>query len=302
MKCLVTGGTGFVGSNLALHLADEGHDVVITARPNEQHVAHKNVRACYGPIDWKGVGALDVVFHQGAITDTTVMDRDGMFFSNVEWPEEVFFKAIRHGCRRVVYASSTAVYGDASAPYVEGVTPLRPLNPYAESKQALEELATELAERYTDVVFVGLRYCNVYGPREDHKGKMACITTQLARQMVMGNPKMFKWGEQKRDYVYVKDVVRANVLAARASQSTIVNCGSGVATTFLDVVKILNGVLGTRRVPEFIDNPHAGKYQSHTECDTSKAKRELGFVAEYSLKAGYEDYLRSGFLTSATLK
>lgn len=302
MRYLVTGGTGFIGSNLALFLADQGHTVFITARPNEQKVEHKNITAFYGAIDWEKVGTLDAVFHQGAITDTTVMDKAQMFASNVDWSKEIFTQAINQGCRHIVYASSTAAYGDAPAPYVEGKTALRPLNPYAESKKALEELAERLSKQHPQVVFVGLRYCNVYGPREQHKGKMACITSQLAWQMQTGNPKIFKYGEQKRDYIYVKDVITANVLAAKAAKSTIVNCGSGKATTFLEVIDILNEVLGTKRTPEFIDNPHAGKYQSHTECDMTKAKKDLGFMPKYSLKEGYKDYLASGFLTSVTLK
>jgi ADP-L-glycero-D-manno-heptose 6-epimerase len=114
--------------------------------------------------------------------------------------------------------------------------------------------------------------------------------------MQKGNPKLFKWGEQRRDYAYVKDVVRANLLAADAKESGIVLCGSGKATSFNDLVAILNKTLGTNRVPEYIDNPYGAGYQSYTECDMTLAKEKLGFVPEFDIEKGIKDYYDSGFL------
>jgi ADP-L-glycero-D-manno-heptose 6-epimerase len=119
---------------------------------------------------------------------------------------------------------------------------------------------------------------------------------QLARQMKEGNPRIFKHGEQRRDYIYVDDVVRANLLAAQAKQSCVVNCGFGGAISFNDLIGLLNEALGTRRVPEYIDNPYADQYQSHTECDMTLAKEKLGFVPKFDIRSGLAAYLQSGFL------
>ncbi len=296
MRYLVTGGTGFVGSNLALHLLAEGHTVLVTGRKGEQALPGEITVLDPQKIDWDAVGKLDAVFHEAAITDTTVLDRKRMFDANVEFAKHVFTHTVTQGCKRIVFASSTAAYGDAPAPYEEGVTPLHPLNPYGESKKALEEFAAQFGKEHPDVTIVGLRYCNVYGPRESHKGKMASMIYQLAQQMLKGDPRLFKHGEQKRDWIYVKDVVRANVLAAQAKQSCIVNCGSGNAVSFNDLIAILNEALGLDRKPEYIDNPYAKQYQSYTECDMTLAKKMLGFIPQYDVRKGIKDYHASGFL------
>jgi len=297
MRVLVTGGTGFIGSNLTRRLLEAGHEVVITGHDAEQPVP-AGVK-CLQPgllgIRWQDLGHIDILFHQAAINDTTLLDESEMIHANVEASRELFLRLIAAGTNRIVYASSTAVYGDAPAPYTEEME-LRPLNPYARSKVELESVAHRLATAYPSVIFVGLRYCNVYGPGENHKGKRASMILQLARQMRAGNPRLFKFGEQKRDYIYVDDVVRANQLAAQARQSCIVNCGSGRAISFNCLVELLNPLLGVHRTPEYIDNPYADRYQSHTECDMTKARELLGFTPEVDIREGLDLYLRSGFL------
>ena len=292
MRILVTGGTGFVGSNLVSRLLQEGHDVLITGHDAEQRIPGfqgKYLQPSLLGIDWEAVGAVDVLFHQAAVNDTTLLDEREMLRANVTASQELFRRVVAGGCRRIVYASSTAIYGDAPAPYRED-TPARPLNPYARSKKQLEEFASGFARENPQVTLVGLRYCNVYGPGESHKGKRASMIFQLAQQMQRGNPRLFKYGEQKRDYLYVDDAVRANLLAAKASESCIVNCGSGRAVSFNDIVVQLNRVLEVRRTPEYIDNPYADRYQSHTECDMTLAKQKLGFVPEFELASGLEAY------------
>lgn len=102
---------------------------------------------------------------------------------------------------------------------------------------------------------------------------------------------------KKRDYLYIKDVVRANFLAAKAKESCLINCGYGEATTFNRLVEILNSVLTLKRTPQYIDNPYEKQYQNYTECDMSLAKKEIGFVPEFDILKGIEDYFKSGFLT-----
>ena len=298
MRCLVTGGTGLIGSNIVKALLEQGHEVIITGHDAEQKIPGfkgKYLQASFIGLDWDALGKLDVVCHQAAMNDTTMLDRREMFRMNVDSALELFRRVVAQGCKRIVYASSTAVYGDVVPPYKED-GPLNPLNPYAESKKALEDQANEFARKHPDVTLVGLRYCNVYGPGESHKGKRATMIFQLAQQMLHSNPVIFKWGDQKREYIYVKDVVRANLLAAEAKQSCVVNCGSGKATTFKQLVSILNRLLGTNRVPQYIDNPYTGMYQDHIECDMTQAKLQLGFVPEFDIDKGIEDYYKTGLL------
>ncbi|NLZ18103.1 MAG: NAD-dependent epimerase/dehydratase family protein [Desulfobulbaceae bacterium] len=298
MRCLVTGGTGFVGSNIALALQEQGHEVLITGNESEQPVP-QFIGKCLYPgflgIDFDAIGKIDVLFHQAAINGTRVSDEKEIMRANYYASKRLFEYVLENGCKKIIYATSTAVYGNNPAPYKENDR-LNPQTPYAESKVLLEEYATALANSNQDVTLVGLRYCNIYGPRENHKGTRATMIYQFAQQMLKGNPKLFKYGEQKRDYIYVKDVVQANLLAAASDSSCIVNCGSGKATSFNKLVSMLNALLGIARTPEFIDNPFVESYQDYTECDMTMARERIRFVPAYSIEEGLMDYFKSGFL------
>jgi ADP-L-glycero-D-manno-heptose 6-epimerase len=298
MNILVTGGTGFIGSNLALALQADGHDVTITGSMYEQPLPEFAGKTHYlglKGIVWEQIGALDAVFHQGGISDPRITDRTQMLEANLETSKIIFKEAKERGVQHIIYASSTAVYGNLPVPYKEnaGVTPL---NVYGESKAMLDEFAMDFASQNPSITVIGLRYCNVYGPRENHKGKTATMIYQFAQQMKKANPKLFTDGTQKRDYIYVKDVVEANKLALKAKQSCVVNCGSGSATSFNELVEILNETLGLSRTPEYIDNPYTATYQSFTLCDMNLAKERLDFAPHFDIRSGIADYLASGFL------
>jgi ADP-L-glycero-D-manno-heptose 6-epimerase len=299
MKILVTGGTGFVGSNLTMALIAEGHEVLITGNEAEQKVKgiSKLIQPGFLGIDWEAIGNVDAVFHEAALNDTTSLDTREMMRGNLEAGKALFEYAVSHGAKHIVYASSTAVYGDVEPPYKED-GPVHPLNPYGESKLEFDKWVMEFAKKHPETIIVGLRYCNVYGPGEMHKGSRSSMIRQLAMQMVHGNPKLFKDGEQERDYIFIDDVVEANLLALKASESCIVNCGSGSATTFNNIVGILNEVMNTERTIEYIDNPYVDRYQNFTLCDMSLAKEKIGFVPDYDIKKGIEAYAKTGLMTA----
>ncbi len=298
MRVLVTGATGFIGSNLARELHRQGHEVFSTGTRGEQvlpEVRAQHLGSDFWALDWSEFAPVDVVFHQAAINDTTLLDREEMFRVNVQGAKALFEAAAAHGTPRMVYASSTALYGDAPAPYRED-GPVHPLNPYAESKLLLDEMAAAFAREHPAVTIVGLRYCNVYGPGEGHKEKRASMIWQLAQQMRVRRPRIFQWGEQKRDYLWVGEAVRANLLAAASPESGVVNCGSGVATTFNDLIRLLNEALGTDWEPEYFENPYQGRYQDFTLCDMSNAHEKIGFVPAVDIREGIRRYAESGLL------
>ncbi|MBI5065003.1 NAD-dependent epimerase/dehydratase family protein [Candidatus Woesearchaeota archaeon] len=294
MKVLVTGGSGFVGSNLASYF-DKNNEVITTFRNQEQKLSGFKGKIVNPEFSWKKLGSIDVLFHEAAIADTTVTDETVMNAFNVEYSKRLFENAINHGCKKIIYATSTAVYGDVPAPYKEN-GPKNPLNAYGKSKLLLEEFATEFAKDHPNILVVGLRYCNVYGPGESHKGNMASMIYQLAQQHKKGQYRLFKWGKQKRDFIYVKDVIRANELALNSKESCVLNCGYGAYTTFNEVTEILNLVLGKDVPTEFIDNPYEKQYQEFTECDMSLAEENIGFVPKYNVAEGIKDYYLSGKL------
>lgn len=301
MRILVTGGAGFIGSNLAHALAAQGHDVVVV--DNFMSGAWGNLARFRGdlrtldiadePILADRIDPCQIIFHQASITDTTVTDQRRMMHNNVEG----FRNILETACRwesRVVWASSASVYGQGPAPMSEKQD-VDPLNPYAFSKAIMEPLAERYAAKLKKPI-VGLRYFNVYGPGEDHKGKFASMIHQLARQMLAGRrPRIFTDGEQRRDFVYVQDVVRANLLAAEAAAGGVYNVGSGRAESFNEVVRRLNEVLRTNLQPDYFENPYTFT-QDWTEADLSASKKNLGYEAKYPLAEGIAAYHATGKL------
>lgn len=294
MKAIVTGGAGFIGSNLALALQEKGWDVIIIDDfltgdfHNLAEFRGDVIAEGVNIFDWNSLGPADAVFHQAAITDTTLKDQKQMVASNVEGTR----KALQFAAKRkavFVYASSAAQYGNEPAPQRED-GPIKPLNVYAFSKMLCDQLAGRAWKEYK-IPVTGLRYFNVFGLREQYKGKAASMIYQLAQQMRSGKrPRIFSDGGQSRDHIYVKDVVSANLKAFEAAKNGIVNVGTGKATSFNRLIEVLNEVLGTSLAPDYFDNPYAF-YQNKTQADMSRAKKLIGFEARYSIEEGIRDYL-----------
>lgn len=306
MDVLVTGGGGFIGRNLTERLVKDCHKVTITANGSEPVVpgVEKVLYPTLEGIDWMHVSGKDVVFHQMANNDTRCFDNTEMWRANVYGPIKLFMTALEGGCKRFVYASSMAVYGNAPVPYTEE-TPLNPLIPYAASKVAFDKFAMNFAKE-NNVSVIGLRYSNVYGPGESNKGKRMSMIGQIIRKMMAEeNVVLFKDGTQKRDWVHVKDVVEANILASESGRYGVYNIGAGDSWTFNEVfdeawtaIKIKTCHMDLKKplsIPkiEYIDCPFPETYQSHTECSIEKAKQELGYVPEYDLKSGVRQYVDS---------
>src|SRR5688500_2542086 len=308
MRVLVTGAAGFIGSNLAKKLCTDGHDVtaadsflcstwqtllgfdsdVLTLRD------HEDVNSM------RELGPLDVIFHQASIPG--VINEDGtagtsdphrMMRNNVETFRRLLDWAVESKAR-VVWASSCSVYGRGPVPMTEAQPP-QPLNVYGFSKLCMERLAKRYAPRLSKPI-VGLRYSNVYGPGESHKGKLASMIYQLARQMRAGKrPRIFTAGQQKRDFVYIDDAVQANLKAMTGRESGVFNAGAGRSWSFNELADGLSPLLGTNRKPDYLDNPY-GFTQDWTETDQPLARQKLGYEPQFDPRRGIEAYHESGQL------
>ena len=298
---LVTGGAGFIGSNLTLALQEKHPDARLVVVDDFRSGSFKNLEGFRGDfiaadvsrLDWAAQFkdlTFDAIFHEASITDTTEHNQLLQGHDNIEGFRRLLnFAAPTQ--TPVVYASSAATYGLAAGINRENQPPA-PANVYGFTKVQLDNLARDYARRQSAWRIVGLRYFNVYGPREPHKGKMASMMWQLYLQMKAGKrPRVFKSGEHKRDFVYVKDVVALTMRALSAPRSNIYNCGSGHAFSFNEVIAELNKALGTKLEPDYFDNPYSSFYQPHTEADMTLAKNELEFVPSFPPAAGIADYV-----------
>jgi len=297
---LVTGGAGFIGSNLTLALQEKFPDARLTVIDDFRSGDFKNLRDYRGDFVAQNLATLywtkqfgdetfDAIFHLASITDTTLHDQFVQVHDNIESFRRILNFA-RPSKTRIIYASSASTYGVATEASAES-NGAAPANIYAFSKTIMDNIAVRAAAESPDWVIIGLRYFNVYGPREAHKGVPASMVYHLSKQMKAGQrPRIFKHGEQKRDFVYVKDIVDGSIRALGGQSSGIYNLGSGRARSFNELVDVLNKCLGTKLQPDYINNPHA-HYQSFTEADLTKVRGALGFEPRFPLERGVADYM-----------
>jgi len=302
-RILVTGGAGYIGSNIAAALCNRpATDVLVVddfSSGDWRNLVHVDceVRACNcddpALLDEIADGAFSAIYHEAAITDTTVMDQRLMIEANTN-AFAMLLEASSMAGTRVIYASSAGTYGNSPAPNKVG-SGEEPENIYGFSKLAMDRIAYRWYDRHP-APLIGLRYFNVFGPGETHKNerdgnKTASMILQLYEQMKSGrNPRLFKYGEQMRDFVYIRDVINANLAALNAPRSGVCNVGSGQARTFNDIVHITAETLGIDAKIEYMDNPHTF-YQNHTEADVSDSHALLGWQPEWSLENGMKEYI-----------
>ena len=297
-KYLVTGGAGFIGSNIAKTLEAQGHEV--TVMDDFSKNGHfKNLIGFKGDVIAADCFTymprdmyFDAIFHEAAITDTTVMDQKAMMEQNVEAFKNVLAFAAENEIKKVIYASSAATYGNGPVPNVES-QPTHPENVYGFSKVIMDNVARQFAEDNHDMTIIGLRYFNVYGPGEYFKGKMASMVFQLYNQMREGKrPRVFKFGEQQRDFVYVKDIVKINLCALNNGKETgVYNAATGIPRDYNAIIACLNKEMGLNLEAEYIDNPYPF-FQLKTQADMTAAKEKLGYTPDYTLEAGIADYVK----------
>jgi len=301
---IITGGAGFIGSNLTLALQEKFPDARLTVIDDFRSGNFKNLAGYRGDfvaqnlatLDWRekfgdpAAAGFDAIFHLASITDTTLHDQFVQVHDNVESFRRLLNFA--HPTKtRIIYASSASTYGAVTQASVES-NRAAPANVYSFSKVIMDNIAMREARENPDWIIIGLRYFNVYGPREAHKGVPASMVYHLSRQMKAGQrPRIFKHGEQKRDFVYVKDTVEGSIHALDAKTSGIYNLGSGQARSFNELVDVLNKCLCTSFQPDYIDNPHA-HYQNFTQADLTNARSALGYEPRFSLKDGVRDYMQ----------
>ena len=309
---LITGGAGFIGSNLAHYFQDNYPDAKVVvfdlfrtgerfANGNLKSFGHyQNLLGFRGEIisgdinnpndlqrlrDFK----FDYIFHQAAISDTTVSDQKIMIDTNLNAYRDLLdmacdMKAV------MVYASSAATYGNAPAPQRVGRED--PANIYGFSKLMMDYLSYERMKS-VDIPIVGLRYFNVYGPREYFKDKTASMVLQFGHQILSGkSPKLFEGSDRiLRDFIYIDDVIEANIKACNPKRSGVYNVGTGRARSFQDIVDILQEQLATSFECEYIPNPYIGQYQFFTEADIDSSREYLGYEPKVTLEEGISRYL-----------
>lgn len=309
---IVTGAAGFIGSYLIQRLNQDNFNAIIAVDKFDNDEKNKNLvgSKIQEKIDrdiflaWldKNYETVEFIFHIGARTDTTELDTSLLNKLNTQYTKDIWVRCCKYQIP-LVYASSAATYGLGEMGYDDNeqqISKLKPLNPYGQSKQDFDVWALDQKEK--PFFWAGLKFFNVYGPNEYHKGRMASVIWHAYNQIKKtGKMKLFKShnseykdGEQMRDFVYVKDVAEVCMfLMHHRKNSGIYNLGSGKARTFLDLTKAVFKALNKPEDIEFIDTPAdiRDKYQYFTEANMEKL-RKIGYAHEFTtLEKGATDYV-----------
>jgi nucleoside-diphosphate-sugar epimerase len=294
---LITGGAGFIGSHIAEVLRERGEVVRVLddfstgKRSNLQHLS--GVEVIEGDVRdvqtvRQAMTGAQYVIHLAALVSVTqsMIDPATTYAINVDGTLNILTSARDLKIQRVVLASSCAVYGDNDDLPLREISQTKPLSPYAASK-LIGEITCETYQRAYGVPIVGLRYFNIYGPRQDPNGEYAAAIPKLAQRLKNQQaPIIYGDGTQTRDFVHVSDVVRANLIACTcdAAIGQVFNIATGRGVSLLQLVDELNDALGTSLAPEF-QAPRSGDIK-HSRGDGSKAAQLLQFAPAISLREG----------------
>lgn len=310
---LITGGAGFIGSSLAFYFQDnypQAKVVIFDCFRNGETFSNGNLKS-FGHfknlLGFKGVVIsgdindknflidleknynFDYIFHQAAISDTTVSEQDLMISTNVNAYEDLLKIAIKHKAN-MIYASSAATYGDSDK-FEVGFE--KPNNAYGFSKVMMDNITYEYLKKDLDISIVGLKYFNVYGPREFYKNKTASMVVQFGHQILKGlTPKLFEGSDKiLRDFIYIEDVIQANIKACNPKKSGVYNVGTAKARSFEDIVNILQKELEIEKGKDYIPNPFIGQYQFFTEANIESTKENLNYKPRIELENGIRKYI-----------
>lgn len=296
---IVTGGAGFIGSNIVKALNDEGYtDILVIDNLKDGtkflNLVDLNITDYMDKEDFiasivagDDFGDIDAVFHEGACSSTTEWDGKYMMDNNYQYSKELL-----HYCldREIpfLYASSAATYGGRTDNFIEERQYESPLNVYGYSKFLFDEYVRQILPEAKSMI-CGFRYFNVYGPREGHKGSMASVAFHLNNQVNAGqNPKLFEGSETfQRDFIYVGDVAAVNLWFWRNNVSGIFNCGTGQAESFKAVADAVIAYHHDKDLSvEHIEFPESlkGRYQAFTQADLTKL-RKAGYTAPFKTVA-----------------
>jgi ADP-L-glycero-D-manno-heptose 6-epimerase len=316
---LVTGGAGFIGSNIVADLTAEGREVIVcdrlrgAASGKWRNLAKHPIADLLAPEDlfaWldRNGSILDLVIHMGAISSTLEPDADRIIYNNFGLSRDLFRWCAAHETR-LVYASSAATYGDGGQGFddpqaLRGLTALRPLNPYGWSKALFDVFAVrEAALGRAPPQWTGLKFFNVYGPNEAHKGSMRSIVSQIWPRVAAGeHVRLFRShrvdyedGGQMRDFIYVRDVVGCVAWLVRTpGVSGVFNLGSGRARSFADLARAVFAAAGEPERIDYIDMPESLRdaYQYYTEARMGRLRAAGWNEPATSLEDGVADYVR----------
>jgi ADP-L-glycero-D-manno-heptose 6-epimerase len=310
---LITGGAGFIGSNLAFYFQNNFplvRIIIIDCFRSGEVFSNGNLKS-FGHfknlLGFKGIVIsgdindksllkklennykFDYIFHQAAISDTTVDEQDLMLKTNVNAYEDLLKIAIKHKAN-IVYASSAATYGDSDR-FEIGFE--KPNNAYGFSKLMMDNITNEYLKKDLDISIVGLKYFNVYGPREFFKNKTASMIVQFGHQILKGlTPKLFEGSDKiLRDFIYIEDIIQANIKACHPKKSGLYNVGTGKARSFEDIVNILQKELEIDNGKEYIPNPFIGSYQFFTQANIKSSKENLNYEPKYEMEDGIKAYI-----------
>ena len=308
-KVIVTGGAGFIGSNLAEELAKLGHQVVIIDDLSTGNPENINPVLQAGQVEYiegsitelpllqKTLSGADYVFHQAAIPSVprSIVDPGNTNSVNIPGTLNILIAARDNAVKKLVFASSSSVYGDTpTLPKTEDMPP-NPLSPYAVSKLT-GEYYCQVFTYIFDLKTVCLRYFNVYGPRQDPNSAYAAVIPLFINTVLAGNsPVIFGDGEQTRDFTFVRDVVEANIQAAESEVTGIYNLGNTQSVTINQLTNLIIDITKNNNIKPVYKEPRPGDIV-HSLADTSKAKA-FGYNPKYSLEQGLKETIN--FYTKA---
>jgi len=304
-KVVVTGGCGFIGSNLAEELSNDNEVIILDNLSTGKIVNIKdllekdNVKFIKGSITdltlLKNIFRdVDYVFHQAAIPSVPRSVKDPLRTNNanINGTLNVLIAARDNYIKKVVYASSSSVYGNTPIlPKKENMKPT-PLSPYAITKLTGEYYCKIFNDIYK-LPTVCLRYFNVYGPRQDPLSEYAAVIPKFIRKILKSEPPtIYGDGEQTRDFTFVKDVVRANILAAESDKAGVFNIGGGRRVTINKLAKMIVNLIGKDNLKPIHEKPRKGDVK-HSLADISRARENLDYEPEYNLDKGLREIINA---------